>query len=286
MVSMVLPTHERAAALRDTMPSLLAVRGIDEIVVVDDASTDDTIAYVESLGDPRIRVVRRRRRGGAPAARNDGIAATDAEWIVFGEDDVRFPADYVEVLRAEAAAHDAQVVGAPWLLVFDTPLEQAVAQARASAVDRVVLDQVMRFPARPLETPFLPAVVLVHRSVFDAGVRFDPGYRGNGFREETDFFIGAMRAGFRVLYTPATYSYQLRRWTGGQMMGRARYESWVVRNNHRFLKRHGAWLEERGLVDDAARSGRRFAVGRAAYVLDWYTRAAAKRAVRRVVPKR
>lgn len=286
MVSMVLPTHDRAAALRDTMPSLLAVRGVGEIVVVDDASTDDTIAYVRGLGDPRVRVIERAQRGGAPAARNDGIGATDAEWVVFGEDDVRFPPDYVEVLLAEAAAHGAQIVGAPWLLVFDTPLEQAVAEAKAHAVGRVVLDQVMRFPSRPLETPFLPAVVLVHRSVFDAGVRFDDGYRGNGFREETDFFISAMRAGFKVVYTPATFSYQLRRWTGGQMMGRARYESWVVRNNHRFLKLHGAWLEERGLVEDAARTGRRFAIERAAYVLDWYTRRAAKRAFRRLVPRR
>jgi glycosyltransferase involved in cell wall biosynthesis len=282
MVSLVLPTHERADALRDTMPSLLAVAGVDEIVVVDDASTDDTVAYVASLDDPRVRLVRQPVRGGAPAARNRGVEETEAEWILFGEDDVRFPPDYLVALLAEAEAHGAQVVGAPWLLTFGRDPADVVAEARVAAVDHIALDQVTRFPAHALRTPFLPAVSLVHRSVFER-VRFDPGYRGNGFREETDFFVQAMRAGFVVVFTPNTYSFQVRRWAGGQMMGRARYELWVVRNNFRFLGLHGAWLEEQGLVGDPRRFARRFAVNRAAYVLDWYTRRAVKQAVKRVL---
>lgn len=282
MVSLVLPTHDRADALRDTMPSLLAVAGVDEILVVDDASSDDTAAYVASLTDPRVRIVRQDRRAGAPAARNRGVTETAAEWVVFGEDDVRFPPDYVTTLLAEAAAHGADVVGAPWLLTFDRDPEEVVARERAAAVEHIALDQVTRFPARALQTPFLPAVVLVHRRVFER-VRFDPGYRGNGFREETDFFVAAMRAGFTVVLTPQTYSFQLRRWPGGQTMARARYECWSVRNTFRFLRRHGGWLAERGLVDDPRRAGWRFAAARAAYVSDWYTRHAAKRALKRLL---
>lgn len=61
-----------------------------EVAIVDDASTDDTAAYVRSRG---YRVVPRRARGGPAAARNDGVRATSADWILFLDADTIPPAD-------------------------------------------------------------------------------------------------------------------------------------------------------------------------------------------------
>ena len=58
-----------------------------EAVVVDDASEDDTPAYLASLGEPRVSVVRHDSPRGVSAARNAGVAGTRARWVAFLDDD-------------------------------------------------------------------------------------------------------------------------------------------------------------------------------------------------------
>jgi O-antigen biosynthesis protein len=90
-VSLIVATHERVAALQETLPSLLAVAGVEELVFVDDGSTDGTADLLRAIPDARVRVVLQPRRLGLLAARNRGLVESTGEWIVFGEDDVRFP---------------------------------------------------------------------------------------------------------------------------------------------------------------------------------------------------
>jgi glycosyltransferase involved in cell wall biosynthesis len=264
-VSLIVPTYERVAALEDTLPSLLAAEGVDEVLFVDDGSTDGTEQFLRGVSDPRVRVVVQPRQLGLPAARNRGLAESTREWIVFGEDDVRFPRDYVPILLEEAAAHDAEIVGAPFLLLLEgeDALPAALAAARARAVESIRLDQVETFPSRALRTPFFSALALVHRSVIDAGVRFDEGYRGNAYREETAFFVEAVRRGFTTILTPRTVHYQVGAWQGGaHTTSYFVYELWTIRNNWRFLARHGRWLHEQGLIDHPLRTGTLFMIER------------------------
>jgi glycosyltransferase involved in cell wall biosynthesis len=265
-ISLIIPTYQRVAALAETLPSLLAVDRIDELLLVDDGSSDGTAEYLRRVQDPRLRVIVQPRNLGLPRARNRGIEESRGEWILFGEDDVRLPRDYATILHEDAATYGAQIAGAPFLVVLDgeAAVPAAVAAARARAVERITLDQLETFPARVLYTPFLSARALIHRSVIDAGVRFDPGYRGNAYREESDFFIEAVRRGFRVILTPRTLSYQVGAWRGGAHTTRyLAYEFWTIRNNWRFLAKHGPWLRQQGLIDDPRRSGTRFMLERA-----------------------
>jgi glycosyltransferase involved in cell wall biosynthesis len=285
MVSMVIPTFRRLDALKDTVPFLLAVRGVDELVFVDDCSRDGSVAWLEALDDPRVRVVELERRSGLCAVRNRGIAETRGDWVVMGEDDCRFPPDYVEVLLRDAEAVGADVISAPWLfLTKGEPVDEAVAQARAGAVDAIALDQVQTYPVRPLATPFLCALALIRRSVLDVQ-RYDVGFTGNAYREETDFFLRAERAGFSCWLTPATYSWQVQRWPGGAHMPKWRYEVSTVRNNGRFLRRHGRELQRRGLAGPPVAVQARFTAARAKTTAEAYLRPLAGRALRAVGAK-
>jgi glycosyltransferase involved in cell wall biosynthesis len=58
-----------------------------ELLVIDDASTDGTTALLASITDPRLRVLRLDRNGGAAAARNAGIASARSEWLAFQDSD-------------------------------------------------------------------------------------------------------------------------------------------------------------------------------------------------------
>lgn len=88
VVSVVIPTHNRsqlvARAIRSVQRQTYAKL---EIIVVDDASNDDTAAVVQSIADPRIRYVRHERNRGGAAARNTGICAATGDYIAFLDDD-------------------------------------------------------------------------------------------------------------------------------------------------------------------------------------------------------
>jgi GT2 family glycosyltransferase len=261
-ISIVMPTYNRASALRVTLPHLLGVQGIAEIVVVDDASADETSDVLRAARDPRLRVIRHETRRGAPAARNTGIAEAGGDWILFGEDDCLLPPDHALVLRQAAEVAEADIVSAPWLNAPESRREQSLDEGRAAPAARIGLDtHPSTFPAEPVRTPFLPALALVRRRVFDS-VGFFEGYGGNAYREETDFFVSAARLGYVCVLTPATASFQAGQWPGGQRTSRLRYEYWVWRNNRLFLRRHGAWLRDQRYIRSTATAELGFLVAR------------------------
>jgi glycosyltransferase involved in cell wall biosynthesis len=86
LVSVVIPTYNRAWCLAEAVDSVLAqeLRGF-ELIVVDDGSTDDTPRLLEGYGEA-VRTLRRENHG-VSAARNAGIAAARAELIAFLDSD-------------------------------------------------------------------------------------------------------------------------------------------------------------------------------------------------------
>jgi glycosyltransferase involved in cell wall biosynthesis len=264
-ISLVVPTYNRAAALRANLDLMVGLEGVSEVVIVDDGSSDDTAAVCAQFAeDPRLKLVRHEQNRGVARARNTGVESASGEWILFGEDDCRFPADYALALHREALAHGADIVGAPLLHLDATDAQvPAIAAAWPRSNRLPGLDDVDVFPERAVVTPFLPARVLVRRTVFEA-VRYYEDFESNGYREETDFFVQAARSGFTCLLTAETYCYQLGTWTGGQHHSSTlRYEYWTIRNNWRFLKRHGRWLSEKGYIRGPVASQLAFTAGRA-----------------------
>jgi glycosyltransferase involved in cell wall biosynthesis len=289
-ISLVLPTYNRAGALRANLARMLAIEDVAELIVVDDGSSDDTAAVCDDFADERLRVIRHPHNRGVAAARNTGVEAADGEWVLFGEDDCRFPLDYATVLRREGERLSADIVSAPLMHIAGSDADAAAHAARATRrAGPPTMDESNVFPAHAVETPFLPARALVRRAVF-ARVSYHDGFPVNGYREETDFFVQAARAGFRCVLTGETYCYQLDTWDGGQHHSSPlRYELWAVRNNWRFLRRHGAWLREQGYITSPARAQLGFAVARARGVAVGVTRARVARAraaaARRMAPR-
>jgi glycosyltransferase involved in cell wall biosynthesis len=87
-VSVILPVYNRSASLGAAMRSVLTQSFGDlELIVVDDASSEDLRPIVEGFGDPRVRYIRREANGGASAARNTGLAAATGDFIAFQDSD-------------------------------------------------------------------------------------------------------------------------------------------------------------------------------------------------------
>ena len=58
-----------------------------EVIVADDASTDDTCAVVHKIEDPRVKLIERTENGGAAAARNSAIRVATGRYIAFLDSD-------------------------------------------------------------------------------------------------------------------------------------------------------------------------------------------------------
>ncbi len=88
LVSVIMPTYNRAELLRRSVLSVLAqtYRNL-ELIVVDDCSTDHTQQVLSEFADARLIVQRRAQNGRAAAARNDGLRAARGTLIAFQDDD-------------------------------------------------------------------------------------------------------------------------------------------------------------------------------------------------------
>ena len=97
------------------MPTYLKQKNVKEIIVVNDASTDDTESYFLELSrhvhHPRIRYVKHNIRKGPSAARNTGLNMVSSKYVLFGEDDVAFSDDYSLVLLKTMEKFGVDIVG-------------------------------------------------------------------------------------------------------------------------------------------------------------------------------
>ena len=103
MISVVVPVRNDPEHLRACLASLAATRGTDdrEVIVVDDASTDDTASVGAAHG---ARVLKLERRAGPAAARNLGAEAARGEHVFFVDADVCVHPDTVARVASAFAA--------------------------------------------------------------------------------------------------------------------------------------------------------------------------------------
>lgn len=91
MVSVIIPTYNRARTIKDSINSVLAQTYDDfELIIVDDCSTDDTKEIVESIPDERISYYCLEKNSGACVARNFGMEKAKGDYIAFQDSDDLF----------------------------------------------------------------------------------------------------------------------------------------------------------------------------------------------------
>jgi len=185
-VSVVIPTYNCAPWLRESLDSIFAQEGADdlEVVVVDDGSTDDTPAVLAGYGG-RITVVQG-AHGGLSAARNLGLARATGEWIAFHDaDDVALPdriAFQREFLRTHPGTEAVFCNGVRMQAGAGRPpgvVPEAVAR-RVAGHDLGARDLFDGYPVY-FQGALVPRRAFVEAGPFDPGLRVQPdieyGYR-------------------------------------------------------------------------------------------------------------
>ena len=186
LVSVIIPTYNRASVVTRAIKSVMAQDYEPiEVIVVDDASTDDTRRAVDGFRDARIRYIARSENRGAAAARNTGIKAARGAFIAFLDSDD----EYLEGrLTAQARAFETldPAVGLVFVNYREIGMNRTV---RFPPEVKSGYVQVGRsFPASIFCNP--PSAWMVRRSCFDAAGLFDDGL---WTMEDLDMFARLVR---------------------------------------------------------------------------------------------
>lgn len=116
-VSVIIASYNVESYIVRAIRSALDQQDINvEIILVDDASTDNTVNLAAGISDPRLRIIRRETNGGPSVTRNEGIAAASAPWISILDGDDTFELDrlarcikYGQSINADIIVDNLQV---------------------------------------------------------------------------------------------------------------------------------------------------------------------------------
>lgn len=88
LVSVIIPTRNRCALLKQTIESVFQQTHAQwELIVVDDASDDDTWAWLQTIDDTRVRKLHLDRHSERSKTRNLGLTMAQGEFVLFLDDD-------------------------------------------------------------------------------------------------------------------------------------------------------------------------------------------------------
>jgi len=198
-VSIIITTCNRAEHLRQTLASLgqmhVPVELPTELLVVDNASTDDTAEVVKSCRLPNfpVRYFHEPKRGQSNA-RNSGMANTAGEVILFTDDDVRVPVDWVEKMAGPIFSDSVDALGGAVTIAphLRRPWMQEMHLSALASTER--------FYDKSSERVFLGANMAFRRHVLARVPGFDPelGPGRLGFKDESLFAEQLKIAGFSI----------------------------------------------------------------------------------------
>ncbi|HHK41634.1 MAG TPA: glycosyltransferase family 2 protein [Planctomycetaceae bacterium] len=182
LVSVVIPTFNRAEMLRTAVRSVQAQTWPNvEIIIVDDGSTDNTDRVVRSLSCSlgNVRFVRQPHRGHG-ASRNAGLEMARGEWVLFLDDDDLLEPRCIETLLDAALSSNSPVVACRAIAFETPPAVTDPSQLRAGepmvttwhlfGVDLPAMVTIDELALRPL---FQTAAALFRRQVLEEVEGFD-----------------------------------------------------------------------------------------------------------------
>ena len=207
-VSIITPAYNAGAFLRETLASASRQTfGDYEHFVVDDGSTDDTVAIAEAYAaaDPRVRVIRQRNLGSA-AARNAAIARATGEYFALLDADDLWMPDFLAVQLAILAANPVVDIVSANAINFGGPFDgRPLRPASVTCTPLSLLTMIEIEDSVCITSVF-------RRRVVDRIGTFDPAVRAN---EDYDFWLRAAAAGCPVLFNARPCAFY-RRHPGGK----------------------------------------------------------------------
>ena len=207
-VTVIVCTYNRADWLREAIESLTKLETDNftyEVLVVDNASTDNTNEVVTQVAENSSCAIRYVREGepGVSFARNRGVNEANAStWIAFFDDDeIASPGWLLELLKA-AQQHEVKCVGGGVHLKLDEGNQREL-----RPWVRVMLGCTQGMQGQMYDGKRVPTTgnMLIHTEIFDKVGMFRTDLVEGG--EDTDLYHRMRRQGFEAYFTPQAWTH-------------------------------------------------------------------------------
>jgi GT2 family glycosyltransferase len=204
VVTVIVVTYNSANVLRLCLSSLVAQTYPQfEVVIVDNASVDDTCAIVEKEF-PKFRLIRNSNNPGFAAANNQAMRQTSGEFIALINPDVELHPDWIaEAVACARMYADIGVVGSKVFYSNRIVLQHVGGMLRPNALTYHLGEgefDIGQYEEMRSVDYVIGAALLIRRDVATALNYLDERYFM--YFEETDFCVYARRLGYRVVYWP------------------------------------------------------------------------------------
>jgi N-acetylglucosaminyl-diphospho-decaprenol L-rhamnosyltransferase len=252
-VSVIIVTYQSASSIGDCLDAVLSQQGVEtEIVVVDNASADDTLNVVRSRSAKNLRIISNPANLGFGNACNQAFAGSQGRFIYLLNPDAQLvEPDALQRLCLILDQHQEWgLVGTALIGADGTP--QPPPESTYPGQSRARND----FANLPGSVAWvLGASMFLRRNVYDTLCGFDPDFFL--YSEEIDFCLRVRKQGYEIGYVSDV---EVRHIGGLSEQGRDPYEVWTRRTTglHLFWNKHYAPEDVTRLVEfDAARARRR-----------------------------
>lgn len=184
VVSVIIPSYNTAALVGRAVGSALSqTLAAIEVIVVDDASVDESVAVVRACRDPRLQLIALAKNEGAGSARNRAIAAARGRWVAVLDSDDWYAPTRLERLVVFAETSGADIVAddlypiregaaSPW----GTLLGAAGARVARGPIDAVTLLESENF-GRGSQRLGLCKPLFSSEFLLRHGLRYDPSIK-------------------------------------------------------------------------------------------------------------
>jgi glycosyltransferase involved in cell wall biosynthesis len=196
-ISVIIPTYNRSGLLRQAVDSCLAQTGVRlEVLVIDDASPDDTPVVLAGYGRS-VRTVRlEENHGNGGYGRNVGLPLARGRYVKFlDHDDVLEPGSLAREY-ATALAQDADMVMSGWG-VCSIDASGRVIEGSRRTHEPPPPDQVIEAILGARKVPYIAAVL--YRRTYVEGMEWD---RAVTIIDDFDWFCRAALKGGRIAVAP------------------------------------------------------------------------------------
>ena len=169
MISVVSAVYNQEKYIEAAIRSVLRQTFKDfEYILIDDGSTDNSVALIRSFKDSRIRLIQNDANLKLPASLNRGFALARGKYIVrFDTDDICMPRRFAEQVKFMENNPQVDVCGS-WIRYFGERLPYRAKLPAAADVNRCLLLFV--------PTVAHSAIILRHAKVLDLGIKYSENY--------------------------------------------------------------------------------------------------------------